>query len=179
MSVSEEGFGVIFDEKNYAGFFTRVIIAVVDLIVIVVVISATLFITKYLIDDHDIFYYFNMIFFISFWIWYLALLKRSKFRTIGYMLTGVKIVNLRGEKPSIFKMVLRAFLNIIGPFQVFIDFIWLSQETTKQTLRDKYIGTYVIKRNATPVGRGRLQLVILGLMGWSIMYREVKESLTK
>lgn len=104
-------------------------------------------------------------------------MKRSKIRTIGYILTGVKIVNLKGEKPSIFKMILRASLLVIGPFELIIDIIWLTSEVTKQTLRDKYVGTYVVNLNAIPIGKGRLQNVTLGVMGWNLMYKEVKEDL--
>jgi hypothetical protein len=52
--------------------------------------------------------------------------------------------------------------------------IWLTSEVTRQTLRDKYVGTYVVRRDAVPVGRDRLQEVMLGVMGRHLTYWEVK-----
>jgi len=175
MSYNVENPGVIFDKKDYAGFIKRVVIAIVDLIVILVISAAVLFGSDYFIYEEGAYYKFNFFFVLIFSIWYLALLKRSRFRTIGYMLTGVKIVNLKGAKPSAFKMILRAALLLLGPFELIIDIIWLTQEATKQTLRDKYVGTYVVTQDAVPVGSGTLQTVTLGVMGWNLMYREVKD----
>ncbi len=76
-------------------------------------------------------------------------------------------------------MILRAFLLLIGPFELITDIIWLTSETTKQTLRDKYVGTYVVNKNSLPVGKSKLQNVTLGFMGATLMYREIKESLIK
>lgn len=179
MSQSEENFGVFYEKKEYAGFIKRVVIAVVDLFVIAVFSMACLYVTDYLIYYEDTYYKFNFIFTIILAILYLAVLKRSKYRTIGYILTGVKIVDLKGEKPSIFKMILRVLLILIGPFELIVDIIWLTSEVTKQTLRDKYIGTYVVNQNAVPIGKGKLQNVSLGFMGWNLMYREVKDSCIK
>ncbi len=175
MSDIKENFGVIFDKKDYAGFINRVVIAVVDLIVIFIISAIVLYISDFLIYEEESYFKFNFFFFSLFSIWYLALLKRSRFRTIGYILTGVKIVNLKGEKPSVFKMIFRVLLLLIGPFELIIDIIWLTQETTKQTLRDKYVGTYVVDQNAIIVGTGRFQIVTLGFMGFNVTYREIKE----
>lgn len=70
-------------------------------------------------------------------------------------------------------------LLLLGPFELFIDIIWLTSEATKQTLRDKYVGTYVINQNAVPIRKGKLQNVSLEFMGWNLMCREVQESQIK
>ena len=64
---------------------------------------------------------------------------------------------------------------MIGPFELIFDIIWLTQEQTKQTLRDKYVGTYVINKNAVPITNSIIQNVTLNVMGWSLVYDEVKE----
>ncbi len=74
-------------------------------------------------------------------------------------------------------MILRVLLLTLGPFELLFDIIWLTSEATRQTLRDKFIGTYVVNRNAAPIGKARLQNVTLGVMGWNLMYQEIKESL--
>jgi uncharacterized RDD family membrane protein YckC len=176
MNDFEESIGVIYDQKDYAGFLKRVVIAFVDLLIIILVSATVFFASDYLIYNDELYINFNFFFTLFFSVWYLALLKRSKYGTIGYNLTGVKIVDLKGEKPALFKMVLRVLLSLIGPFELIIDIIWLTSEITKQTLRDKYIGTYVIAKKASPVRTGNLQTVSLGFMGWNLMYREIKEN---
>ncbi len=171
-----ENSGVIYKSKDYAGFTRRLLIAAVDGIVFVLLLLPIVVFTTIALKDHDAFYFkINYIFSALLLIWYFALLKRSKFRTVGYVLTGVKIVDLQGNKPSVFKMILRLFLLFIGPFVVYIDIPWLMSEATKQTLRDKYVGTYVVRKNAIPIRTDRLQTVMLGVMSWSLTYREIKE----
>lgn len=179
MNNCEGNFGVIYEKKEYAGFLKRVVIAFVDIIVIVVAAASCRYITDFLFYYEDTYYEFNFFFLLIFSIFYLAILKRSKFRTVGYILTRVKIVDLKGQKPSIFIMILRVLLLLLGPFELFIDIIWLTSEATKQTLRDKYVGTYVINQHAVPIRKGKLQNVSLGFMGWNLMYREVQESQIK
>lgn len=179
MNKIDDNFGVVYEKKAYAGFYKRVIIALVDLIVIAAISSFCLYITDFIFYYEDSYYKFNFVFILVLSIFYLAILKRSKYRTVGYILTSVKIVDLKGERPSIFKMILRVLLFLLGPFELFIDIIWLTSEATKQTLRDKYIGTYVIAQDAVPVKKGKLQNVSLGFMGWNLMYREVQESQIK
>ena len=175
MNENKEKSGVIYKKSEYAGLIKRIVIAVVDILVILIVSFVVLFLTDYLIYDETTYLKFNIIFFLIFSVCYLALLKRSKFGTLGYILTGVKIVNLKGRKPSVFDMVFRTLLLTIGPFELFFDIIWLTQESTKQTLRDKYVGTYVINRSAVPIADCVLQNVNLNVMGWNLMYREVNE----
>ena len=179
MSNIDDKYGVVYKKDDYASLIRRVVIAVTDIIVIAALSAASLFITSPLIEFADMYLNFNMFLILSLIIWYFALLKRSKFRTIGYRLAQVKIVDLQGKKPSIFKMIIRALLLILGPFEFIIDLIWLTSETTKQTLRDKYVGTYVVDERANPVGNARLQTVTLGVMGLSFTYREVKENSIK
>ena len=175
MNDNKDKLGVIYEKNDYAGLIKRIIIAVVDLLIILIVMSTVLYVSDYMINDETTYIKFNFIFFFVFSICYLALLKRSKIRTLGYILTGVKIVDLKGNKPSIFNMVFRTILLLAGPFELIFDIIWLMHESTKQTLRDKYVGTYVINNNANPVGSGRLQSVTLNVLGYNLVYSEVQE----
>ncbi|MEJ2156269.1 MAG: RDD family protein [Desulfobacteraceae bacterium] len=179
MKNREENIGVIYEKKDYAGFLKRVVIAMIDIVVIAAVSACGSYFVDSFFSFEETHHKFNFIFIVAFSITYLAILKRSKFRTVGYLLARVKIVDLKGERPSVFKMILRELLILLGPFELFTDIVWLTSEATKQTLRDKYVGTYVIRQNAIPVGKGRLQNVSLGFMGWNLVYREVQESQIK
>jgi len=54
------------------------------------------------------------------------------------------------------KMTFRFALLAIGPFELLTDLLWLTGEETKQTLRDKFVGTYVVKKTAIPIGEAKL-----------------------
>ena len=179
MSDVAGNYGVIYRKDDYAGLIRRVFITVIDFIVIALLSSISLYITSYMVEFDVIYFNFNFFIILSLLVWYFVLLKPSKYRTVGYRLAQVKIVDLHGKKPSIFKMLIRVLLLLIGPFEIIIDLIWLSSEKTKQTLRDKYVGTYVVDERANPIGKENLQTVVLGVMGWSITYREVDENSIK
>ena len=108
---------------------------------------------------------------------YLVFVEASS-GTLGFFITGVKIVNLKGEKPSFLHMTGRLCLWIAGPFNFFIDFFWLTNDRHKQTLRDKLAGTYVVKKGAVPCGRGRVRAVHYFLFGLSVLFPEVREQTT-
>ncbi len=120
---------------------------------------------------------------ISFWLFffitylYLSILKPSKYRTIGYMATDVKIVDLHGNKPSWNTMLTRFFLLGFSPFAFIIDILWLTGDHTKQTLRDKYVGTYVVNNMSVPQGSAPLKRVILNFLGWNLFYKEIEKKL--
>ncbi len=173
MTKYDNNVGVYYDHKNYAGLLRRILIAIIDTLVITLFTILVLYITEYFFIDENRYITVNLNLFIFNSLFYLVFMKRSKFRTIGYILTGVKIVDLHGTQPTIFKMILRVGLLIIGPFGLIFDLIWLTSEETKQTLRDKYVGTYVIDKHANPVGYGNIREVIHGFMGWNISYQEV------
>jgi uncharacterized RDD family membrane protein YckC len=105
---------------------------------------------------------------------YLAILKPSRVRTLGFWLTGVRIVNHKGQRPSVFRMTFRLMLWILGPINPIIDFLWLGGDDHRQTLRDKFAGTYVIKRDATPVGQGIRRAAYYSLMGATLIFREIR-----
>ena len=175
MNESSRSLGAIYDKTAYAGFIKRVVIAIVDLIVLLLAELLVLYSSGHLIPSENFHLQINFAAFVFLSVLYLAIIKRSRYGTVGYMMTGVKIVDLKGQKPSMYTMVLRTALLLVGPFELFFDILWLTTEATKQTLRDKYVGTYVVSREATPRDFGKLRYVTLGVMGWSLMYREVEE----
>jgi uncharacterized RDD family membrane protein YckC len=108
---------------------------------------------------------------------YLTVLKRTDFGTLGYWLTGVKIVNLKGKRPSLWQMTFRFIMLILGPFNFIVDVLWLGGDEHRQTLRDKVVGTYVVKDEAIPLGEGEQTLVPYFFLTWCLMFREVKRGL--
>ena len=67
---------------------------------------------------------------------YLVLLKRSRFRTLGYLVGGIRIVSIHGARPSIWSLTIRALFAVFGPVNMLIDIIWLTNDERRQALRD-------------------------------------------
>ena len=99
----------------------------------------------------------------------------SSIGTLGFILTGVKVVNLKGERPSFVRMSFRLFLWVLGPFHPVIDLLWLTGDPDRQTLRDKLAGTYVVRKDAVPCGQGTVRLAHYFLFGLSILFPEVQK----
>lgn len=103
---------------------------------------------------------------------YLGPLKRSRLRTLGYRVTGVRIVSLRGGRPSLLAMALRVGLYMLGNFAAF-DFLWFLVVKRRQKLSDQLVGTYVVRAGAEPVGRGRIVTAYYAGLGCFLVMREV------
>jgi hypothetical protein len=55
------------------------------------------------------------------------------------------------------------------------DVVVIFYNNYRQTLRDKLAGTYVIKANAKPAGKGTLVFERYNLLGLSLIFQEIKE----
>jgi uncharacterized RDD family membrane protein YckC len=105
---------------------------------------------------------------------YLTLLKRSPVRTPGYWLTGLRIVDLRGSPPSMFLMTVRLLWWVLGPVNPLLDLLFIMNDDHAQTIRDKLIGTYVIKKEAQPAGLGRKVFGQFSFVGLMLLYPVVQ-----
>ncbi len=166
--------GIYFNKKDYAGFWLRLGSWLVDSVVIVLFVSLVWFLVYNTIDDPFIMLRVTFFSSLLFMYFYLAIVKASRFGTVGYKIFSIKVVDLFGKKPNWHTMLLRFFLIFIGPFTFITDILWLTGESSKQTLRDKYAGTYVVKSNATPEGDGTLNNVSLHFMGWNLSLKEIE-----
>jgi len=104
---------------------------------------------------------------------YLTALKRSRIRTPGYWVTGLRIVNLKGRPPSMFVMTLRMLWWILGPINPLMDMFFISNNDQRQTIRDKMMGTYVVRRNAKPAGYGHRTMGSFSFMGFMFLFPTV------
>ena len=109
---------------------------------------------------------------------YLVIMQRSRVGTLGYALTGVRIVALDGTRPSIGRMVLRWVFLPIGPLNALLDVVWLGGDPNRQTLRDKFAGTYVIRKSAQVLGHGIQRYATYSLLGYMFTFREVSRGVT-
>lgn len=165
-----------YDQNVYAGFGTRLIVMLIDSIVIVLLAIVSwvpflvLIMTEVIQTDPSGYYWLTLL--AAIWL-YLAPIKRSDFGTLGYRLFGIKLVSAKGGRPSLMNMTMRMMMWMFGPFNIVLDLLWLGADTESQSLRDCYLGTYLIKRNATPIGRAPVHLTRYNAMGFALAYPRV------
>jgi uncharacterized RDD family membrane protein YckC len=106
---------------------------------------------------------------------YFPVLKASGSGTVGYRVFKAKLVNLKGERASLVKSFLRFCFIIIGPFNWLFDLIWLGGNKHRQTFRDLFCGTYVIRRDAKPVARGRIVHPTYDVFAFNFVCSEVED----
>ncbi|HCO26192.1 MAG: hypothetical protein CME31_04545 [Gimesia sp.] len=149
------GEGVYFSPEDYIGFRRRLVIWLVDLIVVCMLGALIKFVSVDLTDDQDM----TPDFVWQFCAWaYLTVLRSSPVRTVGYWVTGARIVTLQGTRPSVFRMTYRLLLNLYSPFNILFDMLWISVDQDHQSLTDRFAGTCVVRKNSQPAGRSEIHL---------------------
>lgn len=174
--------GVYFRREDYAGFWRRLLIDVVDVCVVAascLTVAATCLVLagEFGEDFSSSRIAANVAFASCIAVVgsYFVILKRSRIGTVGYRVGGVKVVNLHGRPPSWFSMGLRFLFGFsLGPLSLFVDLIWLSGDSHRQALRDKLANTYVVRTTAQPVGSGRIVYRNYDILGYNFTFREVE-----
>lgn len=170
------GSGVYYDMDDYAGFMRRLAVQLIDALVLLAIgmaLAGIVFaISSSVSPTHEPILLLCLLWAASLWL-YLVPLKRSRFRTVAYRLLGLMIVTTRGERPSLWIMTCRAMMWIFGPFNFLIDLVWLGADTESQSLRDCYLGTYVVRYGATPIGYGPMHLTRYNGAGMTLAYPRV------
>jgi uncharacterized RDD family membrane protein YckC len=105
---------------------------------------------------------------------YFVPLKRSRFRTLGYRLGGVRIVGLDGRPPGYFALTMRLVFALLGPLNWLMDLMFLSGDPHRQALRDKFAQTYVVRKDAEAAGQGKLVYRYYEILVYNFLFREVE-----
>ena len=101
------GEGVLYSDSDYAGLFRRFVIVVADAAVVFLVWMPLEYLWYEVLDPFGDPYEQFIWSWVGFSYVYLAVLKRSPVRTLGFWLTGVRIVNYKGTAPSLIRMTFR------------------------------------------------------------------------
>jgi len=165
--------GVYYPLTSYAGILRRFAVVLIDgffLLLVLCVASAILEALPTPLKDFLL---------VKVWILfsylYLSVLKSTRAGTVGYLLTGVRLVDLRGERPSLWRTLYRALFLVLGPITLLIDIFWIGGDDNRQSLRDKLAGTYVIRRSAQPAGRGPIAAHRVFLLCYTFQFPEVRK----
>jgi uncharacterized RDD family membrane protein YckC len=164
------GRGVFYAPDDYVGMGRRIIILVVDSMVLAVLFTCLVIVWLGVGGGPPV--VFTIATIGLFWM-YEVVLKRSSLRTIGYRLTGCRIVNLKGERPSLFALTFRALLWLFGPLNLLFDLLWCGIDDDRQTLRDRFAETCLINENATPIGTGEIHLAYFDIGTLNLYYARV------
>jgi uncharacterized RDD family membrane protein YckC len=173
--------GVYFRREDYAGVWRRLLIEVIDFVVAFAVSFALTVVLLAVFmpsepesqEFRDRLTWILVIVWPTVWFVYFVILKRTRIRTLGYLIGRARIVNLQGKAPGLFPLTIRLAFATIGPINVIIDLFWITGDENRQALRDKFAGTYVINRDAEPLGRGKI-LYRNYLMFFNFLVREVQ-----
>jgi uncharacterized RDD family membrane protein YckC len=163
------GHGVYYAPHDYVGIGRRFVILLVDSFVLAVVITCVAIVCVLIGGPPLLFITASIGVFWS----YEVVLKRSAMRTVGYRLTGSRIVNLQGERPSLFALTFRSLLWLFGPFNLLFDLLWCGIDDDRQTLRDRFAETCLINENATPIGTGEIHLAYFDIGTFNLYYARV------
>jgi uncharacterized RDD family membrane protein YckC len=138
-----------FRREDYAGFWRRLLVDLIDVFVVSVVCTVAT------IALWDVFPSDRMALNVTLAIWtivaflYFVALKRSPIGTLGYRAAGVRIIGLDGLPATWWPLTLRLMFAVLGPLRG-LDLFLLVGDRHRQALRDKFTHTYVVKRNAQP-----------------------------
>jgi len=165
--------GVYYRRDDYASFWRRMAVDVIDLLVafaLAFLLISGLWIAIPSLDAANL--VMGVAAMVGFG--YFVVLKKSRFRTLGYRLCGVRIVGIDGRSPGWGSLIYRVAFGFLGPLNWVVDLTWLSNDDHRQALRDKYAHTYVIKVSAEPVGPGKVIYRYYEILGYNFLFREVQ-----
>jgi len=161
--------GVVYERGDYAGFWRRLLIIVVDLGVLAV-LFLTIAAPLRLADPPWVLIPAIVILVLGS---YLVVPKAVGVGTLGYLAAGVRLVGLDGRPPSALKLLVRTGLVALMGALLVIDLIWLLGNECRQGLRDQWLGMYVVRRGAEPVASGPVRDSLHFVMGYCIGFPEV------
>src|SRR5258708_9728236 len=163
-------YGVYFRREDYAGFWLRLVIGLIDALVIgTVCLGPTIAFDLPLMASTWILNLFlatgSILVFC-----YFVVLKRSKIGTLGYLIGRVRIVGLYGRPPTLRALTFRTLFAVLSPLN-WLDSFWIAGDPHRQALRDKFAQTYVVKRKAVPIGTGKVDFAYYEIWGHHFIFR--------
>ena len=149
------------DNYNYAGFWLRLVAAVIDAIIMTLITLIPAFLVGYMIGvnmagtapsyeiEATAEAVGNLMGFVVGWLYY-TLMESSKYQaTLGKKLLGLRVVDLDGNRIGFGKANGRYFGKLLSLFTLLIGHLMMGWTKRKQSLYDKMAGCLVV-RNSSP-----------------------------
>lgn len=162
--------GVFFAAADCAGVWRRIVVDLID-VAVASGLSVLLSVAVSAFAADQLLPLWVTTIWLATWLGYFVVLKRSRLRTAGYRIGGVKVVDLHGGRPSLSAFMLRFVFTFFGPMS---DVFWLQSDPRHQALRDKFTHTYVVRTAATPAGSGPITYAYQTVLAWTFLLPEVK-----
>jgi uncharacterized RDD family membrane protein YckC len=166
--------GVYFRREDYASFWLRALVDVIDFVVVGVVCAVLVIPLAAILEPDRLLLNLTFATCAAVAFCYFVVLKRSRFRTVGYRVGRVRIVGLDGLPASWGALTMRLGFAFLGPMNWLLDLTWLSTDWHRQALRDKLARTYVVKVGAQPMGKGKIVLRYYEVFFYNFLVREVE-----
>ena len=167
---------VIFDDHDYASGVRRVISALIDLVVSFVLLSLPIAVGSVLwvppevraLEDvakqqrltYEAFgparYYATFTLALLLPVVYHAAMRMTPVGTLGYILTGIRLVGPDGRRPPFGRILKRMALSLIGFVTFGAIFFPCFKRRRKQAVHDMFAGTWLVRRGARSGRPGRL-----------------------
>jgi uncharacterized RDD family membrane protein YckC len=159
--------GIYYFPQDYAPLWRRILVDLVDIVVLIFLWLPVLF---FVLPELDraiaVCAAVAFVYFVP--------LKRSRFRTVGYRIGGVRIVGMDGGTPSYWALTVRLVFAFFGPLNWLLDLAFLSGDPHRQAVRDKFARTYVVRKTAVPAGEGRVVYRYYEILIYNFLFREVE-----
>lgn len=169
-----EKLGVYFRSTDYANVGLRALIVLIDGMVVLAFYCSLWFATRSVDlngDDYLILVFATMLVFLYL---YLVEMKR-RWGSVGNLLTKTRVIDMTGRVPSVITMLVRSGFWVMGPLMLVVDFFGITGDTSRQMIRDKLSGVYVIRSSAEPEGKGLILYSTWVLFGYMMVFREVRK----
>lgn len=135
-------------EYKYAGFWIRVVAAIIDsilLMLVVLPVVLAIYGKNYFVSDSFIQGFWDVLFTYIFPAIVVIIFWSYRSATPGKMITRVNIVDAAtGEKPSTRQYLLRYIGYYFSSIPFFLGIIWVAIDKRKQGWHDKLAGTLVV-----------------------------------
>jgi uncharacterized RDD family membrane protein YckC len=168
--------GVYYRREDYAGVARRLLIDLVDFPVAILLCSMVVGAVWVLVADLEDWGGVLLLLCGAVWFGYFVLLKHSRFRTLGYVIAGAQIVNMKGDRPGILSLSGRLLFALAGPINFLFDILWLTGDKDRQAFRDKFAGTYVVRKHSSPAGVGAIVMRTYMFWGMTFLFKEVRRA---
>jgi uncharacterized RDD family membrane protein YckC/Tfp pilus assembly major pilin PilA len=142
---------------RYAGFWRRVVAAVIDgfvqSLLSIVLVFALIFAassSNATVDENSLAGAYYLLSWIVGWMYYALMHSSSWQATLGKRALGIKVTTLGGERIGFGRATGRFFAAILSALLLGIGYLMAAFTVRKQALHDLIAGTLVVTRDATP-----------------------------
>ncbi|WP_020407964.1 RDD family protein [Hahella ganghwensis] len=177
----KQKYGVVYQDKDYAGFFRRMAGLTVDISIVMALlflgVESDTWAFNHFADDYTRPYllYASLIFSYL----YLTIVRASSIGSIGLRLSDTRIETIFGKKPGLIRMSCRLLFLLVGPLNILADIFFINVVRERRSIRDCFCNTIVVRRAAVPIERNApVHIAKIYAFGLNLMYESCNSAHT-